>query len=89
MPNRREREGRKIRALTSVIDLLMQEVEELFLSTEMKSLPEAKADILREILWRNLDHAFREGENETHGLELKIQFLERLLEDRRKKDELE
>lgn len=89
MSDKREKEGRKIRALTSVIDLLMKEVEDLFLSTELGSLPESKADILREILWRNLDHAFREGENEAHGLELKIQFLEKLLEERRKKDELE
>jgi hypothetical protein len=50
-------------------------------------LNEDKADLLREILWRNLEHAFYEGSSESHGLELKIEFLEKLLQDKRNKIE--
>jgi hypothetical protein len=82
-------EGKKIRVLTEVIDLLMKEVEEIFYSAETAHLSEEKLDLLREILWRNLEHAFYEGSSETHGLELKIEFLEKLLQDKRQKDKKE
>ena len=80
-------EGRKIHALTEVINLLMEEVEQIFYTSEVGKLNEDKADLLREILWRNLEHAFYEGSSESHGLELKIEFLEKLLQDKRNKIE--
>jgi hypothetical protein len=80
-------EGRKIRALTEVINLLMEEVEQIFYTSEVGKLNQDKADLLREILWRNLERAFYEGSSESHGLELKIEFLEKLLQDKRNKIE--
>ena len=80
-------EGRKIHALTGVINLLMEEVEQIFYTSEVGKLNEEKTDLLREILWRNLEHAFYEGSSESHGLELKIEFLEKLLQDKRNKIE--
>ena len=65
----------------------MEEVEQIFYTSEVGKLNEDKADLLREILWRNLEHAFYEGSSESHGLELKIEFLEKLLQDKRNKIE--
>lgn len=82
MEDKRQK-GKKLRIISKLVE---QAIEELSIVFDNKAgLSQKDLDIVRAILWNHLDDALSQGYDDTHGLQIKIQFLETLLKKRENK----
>lgn len=69
--------GKKLRVISKLVERAIEDLSTIF--ENKNGLSQRDLDVVRAILWTHLEEALVEGFNDTHGLKMKIQFLEGLL----------
>lgn len=81
----KSQKGKALRVVSSLVEEALEEVSSLF--EARGGISQSDLDVIRVILWDHLNSALKEGQDDSHGLKLKINFLERLLKKKEDVDE--